>query len=224
MEPQPSSASNKNPVRETVPQSGNEPEQENSLNAETMRSNMYRLLAALTAAPPTEELLELLRRIDYDDAPDSTGQMTTAWKTMQLASEHATVESIDDEFHELFIGIGRGELVPYGSWYQTGFMMDRPLAYLRKDLAELGIERDEGVHEPEDHVGALFETMSLMTEADSGITIEKQREFFDNHLKSWIDKFFLDMQNARSARFYAAVGQLGKNFFEIEKRYLEMLA
>ena len=230
MEPQPSSGNNKIQQYETVSQTGNGSTEEASLNTEntenteTLRSNMYRLLAALTAAPATQELLELLRRIDYDDAPGTPGQMTTAWKTIRLASEHASVESVDDEYHELFIGISGGELVPYGSWYQTGFMMDRPLAYLRKDLADLGIERDEGVHEPEDHVGALCETMSLMAEADSGIAIEKQCEFFNNHLKSWIEKFFLDMQNARSARFYVAVGQLGKSFFDIEKRYLEMLA
>jgi len=194
-----------------------------SQHADSMRSNMYRLLAALTTAPATDALLDLLRHIEYDTAPNPSGQMSTAWKTVRLASEHATVESIDDEYHDLFIGIGRGELVPYGSWYQTGFLMDRPLAYLRKDLVELGIEREEGVREPEDHVGALCETMSLMAEPDSGIAIDKQREFFNNHLKSWIERFFLDMENAKSARFYAAVGQLGKNFFDIERRYLEML-
>ena len=198
--------------------------QDSVLNVEAMRVNMYRLLAVLMSAPASAEILELLRAIDPDSNPNPADKMATAWKTLRLASEHVTTESVDDEYHDLFIGISRGEVVPYGSWYQTGFMMDRPLVYLRKDLIELGIERDEGVHEPEDHVGALFETMSLMAEDDSGISIETQREFFNNHLKSWIGKFFLDLQNAKSARFYAAVGQLGEKFFEIERRYLEMLA
>jgi len=224
MESHPSSTSTRDPQRKIAPQPGDQALPDTTLNVDAMRSNMYRLLAALTAEPAADDVLELLRHIDYDDDPGTSGQMTTAWKTIRLASEHATAESIDDEYHDLFIGIGRGELVPYGSWYQTGFMMDRPLVYLRKDLADLGIERDEGVHEPEDHVSALFETMSLLTEAGNGVPIERQREFFNNHLKSWIERFFLDMQNARSARFYAAVGQLGKSFFDIEKRYLEMLA
>ena len=186
---------------------------------------MYRLLAVLTSAPASAEIIELLRGIENDGNPGpGDDKMATAWKTIRLASEHTSVESIDDEYHDLFIGIGGGEVVPYGSWYQTGFMMDRPLVYLRKDLAELGIERDEGVHEPEDHVGALCETMSLMAEDGSGISIEKQREFFDNHMKSWIGRFFVDLQNARSAHFYTAVGQLGENFFELERRYLAMLA
>ena len=52
------------------------------------------------------------------------------------------------------IGLGRGELLPFGSWYQTGFLMERPLGYLRDDLSRLGYQREEGVHEPEDHVAA----------------------------------------------------------------------
>ena len=44
----------------------------------------------------------------------------------------------------LFIGLGRGELLPYGSSYLTGFLHERPLARLRADLGPLGIERAEG--------------------------------------------------------------------------------
>ena len=54
---------------------------------------------------------------------------------------------------DLFIGVGRGELLPYASYYLTGFLHERPLARLREDLAALGIERAEGVAEPEDHAG-----------------------------------------------------------------------
>jgi TorA maturation chaperone TorD len=197
-------------------------EVESEFSADNMRTNMYRLLAALMAAPASNDLLQLLKNIDLDDTGISDDSMATAWKTIRLACEHASLDSIDDEFHDLFIGISSGEIVPYGSWYQTGFMMDRPLALLRQDLVELGIVRDEGVREPEDHVSALCETMSLLAEEGGGVSIEAQRKFFDNHMKAWIQRFFQDMQNARSAHFYAAVGQLGEKFFDIEKRYLEL--
>lgn len=218
MEPQSVSVSGR--TTNTLPRQ----ETESEFSADNMRTNMYRLLASLTAAPASGELLQLLKNIDLDDTGMSDDSMATAWKTIRLACEHASLASIDDEFHDLFIGISSGEIVPYGSWYQTGFMMDRPLAVLRQDLADLGIVRDEGVREPEDHVSALCETMSLLAEEESGVPIDAQRKFFDNHLKGWIQKFFQDMQNARSAHFYAAVGQLGEKFFDIEKRYLEMPA
>jgi TorA maturation chaperone TorD len=190
---------------------------------DTMRANMYRLLATLTSAPAAAELLERLRRI-AGEGVSGNEDMGTAWRTLGLASAHATVASVDDEYHDLFVGIGRGEIVPYGSWYQTGFLMDRPLAFLRRDLAMLGILRQDGNHEPEDHISALCETMSLMADEDTGFAINVQRRFLHDHLEPWVGRFFADMQRAKSARFYAAVGQLGERFFDIERRYLEMLA
>ena len=43
-------------------------------------------------------------------------------------------ERVEREFFDLFIGLGRGELLPYGSYYLTGFLHERPLARLREDL------------------------------------------------------------------------------------------
>ncbi len=191
-------------------------------DVDAMRANMYRLLAALLVAPASVELLETLRAID-DTAAQRDDDMARAWKTLRLASTRTTAESVDDEYHDLFIGVGRGELVPYASWYQTGFLLDRPLVYLRRDLAMLGFQRQEGTHEPEDHISALCETMSLMAAPENGFTLDVQRDFFHDHLDPWVQRFFLDLQRAKAAHFYAAVGALGERYFDIEKRYLEML-
>jgi TorA maturation chaperone TorD len=183
------------------------------------RANTYRLLARLLAAPASSELLGMLKQIDGADRSGG-GAMAAAWQTLKLAGERTTVEAVNDEYHELFIGLTRGELVPYGSWYLTGFLMDQPLVVLRRDLAALGFERQEDVHEPEDHVSALCETMSLIIDSADGISFETQRNFFNEHLAPWVSRFFGDLQQAQSARFYHAVGQLGEQFIEIEKQYL----
>ena len=104
---------------------------------EVLRANTWSLLAALFAAPPGEELLELLREIDT--VAEEEGAMAVHWRLLRLASERVSTAHINDEYHDCFIGISRGELMPYGSWYLTGFLMDRPLAQLRADLAQLGI-------------------------------------------------------------------------------------
>lgn len=187
-----------------------------------LRANTYSLLAAMLAAPVSQDMLERLKQIDADAAADG-GNVAAAWHALKLAGQWATVELLDDEYHELFIGVGRGELMPYGSWYMTGFLMDRPLSVLRQDLASLGIERQEDVHEPEDHVAALCETMSLIINSGDEISWDRQRRFFGDHMAPWIGKFFADLQNAKAARFYRAVGQLGEQFVEIERRYLTML-
>lgn len=191
---------------------------------DTLRANTYRLLATLLAAPATRELLDSLQKIGstVDGTADDRIGMAKAWQTLKIASERATVEAVDDEYHDLFIGLGRGELVPYGSWYMTGFMMDRPLALLRRDLADLGIERQKDVYEPEDHVSALCETMSLIIENNEEIPLEIQQRFFLDHLVTWLGKFFTDLQKAKTARYYVAVGQLGEQFIEVEKKYFGM--
>lgn len=188
---------------------------------DALRANTYSLLGALLAAPPQQSLITLLGRITPAEI-GGHGDLAQAWEVLRLAGERASVEALDDEYHELFIGVGRGELVPYGSWYMTGFLMDQPLAVLRRDLAELGFERQEDVKEPEDHVAALLETMGLMISAGE-VSVDTQRRFFQSHMGPWMRTFFLDLQKASTARFYRAVGQLGEQFIEFERQYLTML-
>ncbi|NIM74545.1 MAG: molecular chaperone [Gammaproteobacteria bacterium] len=188
---------------------------------EGLRANTYSLLGALLAAPPSHALIDLLKRITPAEA-GAEGELAPAWEVLRLAAERASVASLDDEYHELFIGIGRGELVPYGSWYMTGFLMDQPLAVLRRDLAELGFARQEDIREPEDHAAALLETMGMLA-ADSDVSVEIERRFFQSHMGPWMKTFFLDLQKAEAARFYRSVGQFGEQFMEFEHKYLTML-
>ena len=181
---------------------------------DAVRANTYGLLGALLATPPRQELFDLLASID----PPSADGLGAAWSVLKRAAECAEVEAVDDEYHDLFVGVGRGELIPYGSWYLTGFVMDKPLAVLRSDLAALGFERQDEVKEPEDHAAALLETMALVA-ASPEHGIDVQRRFFDRHVATWMRTFFADLQSADSARFYRAVGQFGDRFMAFEMQY-----
>ena len=184
---------------------------------DAVRANTYGLLGALLASSPRQEIFDLLTGID----PPTGDGMGTAWGELSRAAQDADVEAVDDEYHDLFIGVGRGELIPYGSWYLTGFVMDKPLAVLRSDLAALGFERCGEVKEPEDHAAALLETMALIAaSAEHGIDV--QRRFFDRHVATWMRTFFADLQRAGSARFYRAVGQFGDQFLAFEMKYLSV--
>jgi TorA maturation chaperone TorD len=184
-----------------------------------VRGHTYSLLGALLAAAPGAELLELLASVD--PAPGVDADFAAAWRELAIAAARAEPRELADEYQDLFIGLGRGEVVPYGSWYMTGFLMDRPLAVLRGDLAELGFERQSDVREPEDHAAALCETMAMLV--SEGHDLDAQRRFFQQHLGPWMATFFKDLREAKSAQFYRAVGQFGEQFTEFESRYLSMV-
>lgn len=185
-----------------------------------IRGHVYALLGNLLAAPPDAGLLDDLAAISPDPADRSL--LAASWKMLGEAAARARLADLRDEYQSLFIGLGRGEIVPYGSWYVTGFLMEQPLARLRGDLAELGIERHAGVSEPEDHVGALCDAMAIMIAGDDPLPLERQARFFAQHIEPWMQRFFRDLQQADSARFYRAVGLLGEQFMEIERQAFGM--
>ncbi len=183
------------------------------------RANLYTSLGALFSAPATTEHLSIIRNLPEIVEPQSSMEM--AWTLLRKAASDYSPEQIDDEYHQLFIGLGRGVVVPYGSWHLTGFLMEKPLGQLRADLRKLGFERAEGVSESEDHIASLCQAMAAIIVADE-IDLETERNFFSEHIASWSDDFFRLLDEASCAGFYRAVGNLGKSFIDVEKQYLSM--
>jgi len=183
------------------------------------RASAYGLIAALLRSTPDQEMLDRLTGLSPGVVPEGD-ELLLAMSTLALSAELHTPASIDDEYHDLFIGLGKGEVVPYGSWYITGFMMEKPLSDLRDDLARLGYVKNSLVVEPEDHVAALCEVVSLMITEGSNLSI--QRNFFQSHMADWMSRFFTDLSEARSAIFYKSVGRFGAAFIAFEKEYFSM--
>lgn len=191
-------------------------------DADALRAQTYRLLARLLREAPDVELLGQLAEPGADPEANNGSELAEAWSDLARASGEAEPETVDSEFHALFIGLGRGEVLPYASWYLSGFLLDKPLANIRSELQRLGIEREDNVSEPEDHAAALFETMALLLEPDSGFGHDEQKQFFDQHLRPWTAQFFSDLHRATSARYYRPVAKLGAAFIEFEQSWLSL--
>ena len=187
--------------------------------AERLRANVYALLARMLAhAPDTEELAEM-SVWNGDDTP-----LGTAISEFSKACKSADPEALYDEYETLFIGVGRGELLPYGSYYLTGFLNEKPLARLRGALRELGIERDPSVREPEDHIAALMDVMNglILGLFGSPANLKQQKAFFSDHIEPWAPYFFKDLEKAKNATLYRHLGAIGREFLEVEKAAFEM--
>jgi TorA maturation chaperone TorD len=175
------------------------------------RAHEYALLATLLRGAPDDGLLQRLARLTGD--PSALG---TAHGALAAAAARARADAVEREFFDLFIGVGRGELLPYGSYYLTGFLHERPLARLRQELAALGIERTPDEVEPEDHVAVLLEIMSGLASRRLGARAEVERGVFDQHVAPWVGRFFTDLTACARADFYRQVGALGRVFIDIE--------
>jgi TorA maturation chaperone TorD len=182
---------------------------------DAMRAQHWALLARLLSRAPDAALLRQLAALGDDGTA-----LGAARGGLAAAAAEAQAALVEREFHDLFIGLGRGELLPYASYYLTGFLHERPLAKLRAEMERLGIARAEGVAEPEDHVATLCEIMAGLLRgdfgADEGGSGDAAGRFFARHLAPWAGKLFSDLEAAEHARFYRAVGRLGGVFVAIE--------
>jgi TorA maturation chaperone TorD len=177
----------------------------------TERARLFALLGRLLVAAPDSHLLAALAGLPGDASP-----LGKSYRALAEAAAATDAVQVEREFHDLFIGLGRGELLPFASYYITGFLHERPLADLRGDLARLGIERAEGIAEPEDHIASECESFAgLLSGVFPGGTPAAEA-FFARHLRPWAGRFFADLEAAEAARFYRAVGALGRMAIEVE--------
>jgi TorA maturation chaperone TorD len=175
------------------------------------RAREYALLATLLSRSPDAELLGRLAQLRADPSP-----LGIAHAALGEAAARADAGRVGREYFDLFVGLGRGELLPYASYYLTGFLHERPLARLRADLKRLGIEQTEGQSEPEDHAAILCEVMAGLAGGEIDAPAGADREIFEKHMAPWMGRLFADLESSKTADFYARVGTLGRTFMDIE--------
>jgi TorA maturation chaperone TorD len=184
------------------------------------RSELYDFLGVVLARPADAQLLGQISELKGDETP--LGQ---ALNLLARIAAVTSPETAEREFNALFIGLGRGELLPYASYYLTGFLNEKPLAKLRQDMAERGIVRSEDKREPEDNIASLMEMMAGLIIGRFGkvTSVAGQKTFFNAHVEPWAIHFFTDLEAADTSVFYGAVGSLGRRFMEIEAQGFDML-
>ena len=182
-----------------------------------LRSHEYGLLALLFGRAPTAEILAQVAQLKGDASPLGLAHIHLA----ELAGT-LDPDAVSREYFDLFVGLGRGEVLPYASYYMTGFLHERPLARVRADLARLGIERTDQQREPEDHIAILCDVMAGLASGRLGRDFAAERDFFDRHVKPWASRLFADCETAQHATFYRAAGAVARMFMELEAEAFAM--
>jgi len=186
-----------------------------------LRADLYNYLGLILSGPPDQILLEQTAGLSGDSSP--LGEAVAGLARVAAVTKPKTAMS---EYHALFIGLGRGELLPYASYYLTGFLNEKPLARLRRDMAALTITRAPNVFEPEDNIASLMEMMGGMIVGRFGAAASEtqQKTFFNTHVGPWAPHFFSDLQAAKTSVLYASVGAVGAAFMNIEREAYRMTA
>ena len=186
---------------------------------EEIRTDSYAMLAALLTQAPSEDLLKILEKLEWETSLPRS--LDAALAELCRAGRNRTPGELEDEYNRLFVGLGRGELMPYASWYREGKIQSMPLVFLRSSLRRLGIVKQADSAEPEDHVGALCEVMTLLSAEPDEPSHAEQMEFFRQHIAPWMPAFFGDLQAAKNAGFYRAVARFGDSLLETEREYFK---
>lgn len=184
-----------------------------------LRADLYDFLGLLLAGPPDSALLKQTAALGGDDTP-----LGSAVAALARIAQHTGAPAAEREFNALFIGLGRGELLPYASYYLTGFLNEKPLAGLRRDMAARGMTRAPNVHEPEDNIASCMEMMAGLITGRFGerASLADQTTFFSRHIGPWAGHFFTDLEAAKNSVFYAPVGAVGRIFMGIEAQAFRM--
>ena len=206
------------------PMRQNDPGLDAALDEETARAEIYGLLAQLYYAPVSADLAAAMR-VAVTDAPVAGSHLEEPWRALVAVARACDDQEIADEYVALFGGMTRPDVYLYGSHYLSGFLNEKPLARLRGALAELGLARDPSVTETEDHLACLCEVMRYLIAGDDGAVanLTHQRAFFAGHVQPWVGRLLDAVAAHPRARFYAAVAEFTRAFFDIEAQGFDML-
>ena len=192
---------------------------ENINEEDQLRADMYSFLANLLRSEPNSELINQLKVLQSDDS-----LIGKSIKTLSKLASSLDLPTIRDEYVRIFVGVGRGEILPFASYYLTGFLKDKPLAKLRQDMEKIGIKLEDNVKEPEDHIASIFDMMAGLIggKFNKKFSIAEQRDFFNKHLAPWVGLLMRDIESSKIAVFYSPIGTIGKEFMEIERASFSM--
>jgi TorA maturation chaperone TorD len=189
------------------------------------RADMYALLGSLFYAPPSKQLLGNIATNVVICNDERVSDFCQAWRALQQAAAKIDAEAARDEFESAFIGTGRQPVMLYGSFYEAGFLHEKPLALLRDDLTKMGFARRGDRHESEDHVSALCDVMRLLIAGDTGTApgdLASQRDFFRRHIEPWHARLASAITDANQTEFYKFVARFMHAFFVLETTAFDM--
>ena len=157
------------------------------------RADWYGLITRLFSAPldgaSLRQLAGLAKSTQAQDLQPKGGDspsnvdalsesLTSLSQAAALLPGEAGATQLKEEFDTVFVGTGKAEVFLNASFYQSGFLHEKPLVDLRSLLNRLGYARKDEIADTEDHLSLLCGTMRRLILDRVSIDEQKQR----NHI------------------------------------------
>jgi TorA maturation chaperone TorD len=185
---------------------------------DALRAELYGLLAHLFAAGPGDDLLKSVAASPVELGAEGE-LLGSAWRSLKAAAGTADVAALEVEHAELFVGTGKARVSIYASHYLSDTWKEHNLVELRDELQVLGLGRQAGVTQPEDHLAALLDVMRhLAVRGDDVHGLDAQRRFFERYLGPWFMRFGADVESVSDAEFYRVAAKMLVAFCELEQQ------
>jgi TorA maturation chaperone TorD len=192
---------------------------EGLLPEDEARARFYAVLARLYSGGPDAPLLSALGGSGaWPEEGDNP--LASAWNKLLLASTAMDAAAAEQEYTELFIGVGRSSVDLHASHWITEAASEKPLVAVRSDLARLGLARRARSTLYEDHLSVLCETMRMLIAGDGerGPTpIAVQRAYFDRHIAPWVFDCCTAIRDCPLANYYQRVAEFTHLFMAVER-------
>ena len=194
------------------------------------RADFYRLLSSLFLH---EVSLEFLKNLSSSNqaSPNFEGLILTegnTWETLK--------EELDVDFARIFLGLGPLTAFPYESIYKgsLGLLMQKPFEEVREFYGKAGIKKNPDLKEPDDHIGIELAFMvNLCSQAKVALKndkkeevlslLERQKQFLQNHLLTWVPSLCKDIQTAAQTDFYKSLAALLNSWISSDSQELNSL-
>jgi TorA maturation chaperone TorD len=192
------------------------------LREDRARADFYALISRLFYAGPDAGLLAGIAGADKIAGEAENVFLAQAWKSLISAAAAMDAEAAQEEYDSVFVGTGKAEITPYASHYLAESMKENVLVRLRAELAAMGLERDRGAAEYEDHFAGLCEVMRYLIFFASDVAVQKQKTFFMRYLVPCYASFCGAVTVSPNTNFYKHVARFAKAFLDVETESFEI--
>jgi TorA maturation chaperone TorD len=165
-------------------------------------------LARLSNAGSGINLLQL--------SQEQPGGLEHCFACLCQACLNAQPAQLKEEFDQVFVGTGKAEVFLNASFYQAGFLHEKPLVDLRSLLNRLGYARKDDIADTEDHLSLLCASMRRLIL--DRVPIAEQKTLFMGFLAEWFEQACDAIEGNGNTDFYKHAARLMRSFFAIERQ------